>query len=382
MLKTLGQPLRDVLWFFFAGGLLGDLREVRRYKRDGGAEVLFFYKSGMDEQWLGSTVDACPPSMRHAVVINRMKAQPQQQSGEGQYLISQYSLWLLHTQVVVTTATHLAWFSRPRGLRQLVHMPHSLASLHMIYPEHTFDAFDVIFAAGEHHVAEVAAMDQLAGRRERYTPLVGYGKMDILRKQFAAFQEDPLNVNKEFTEILLAPSWGKGNLLETDLSSLVAPLLALGFRVTVRPHPRQVEEPSLAVLTSKFSEDPLFQIEDPATSLQALFRADLMISDYSGVAFEFAFLRERPLIFLDVPKKVLNPHWQVLSLEPIEIALREKVGRVLDPKEMQEVANAAAEMIEDTANWAAAIQALRPTYVAHFEKCATYAVRELQRLLQ
>ena len=35
----------------------------------------------------------------------------------------------------------------------------------------------------------------------------------------------------------------------------------------------------------------------------SLYQSDLMISDWSGVAFEYAFAFNKPVIFCDVPKK-------------------------------------------------------------------------------
>ena len=49
-----------------------------------------------------------------------------------------------------------------------------------------------------------------------------------------------------------------------------------------------------------------------------------MISDWSGISMEYAFTFERSVIFIDVPKKILNPNADDLPLEPIEISIRKK----------------------------------------------------------
>ena len=54
-----------------------------------------------------------------------------------------------------------------------------------------------------------------------------------------------------------------------------------------------------------------------------------MISDWSGISFEYAFTFERQVIFIDVPKKELNPNSSDISLEPIEISARKKIGHVI-----------------------------------------------------
>lgn len=36
--------------------------------------------------------------------------------------------------------------------------------------------------------------------------------------------------------------------------------------------------------------------------------AQVMVTDYSGAAFEYTALHSRPTVFVDLPKKVLNPN--------------------------------------------------------------------------
>ena len=62
-----------------------------------------------------------------------------------------------------------------------------------------------------------------------------------------------------------------------------------------------------------------------------------MISDWSGISFEYAFTFEHPVIFIDVPKKVLNPNSDDISLEPIEISIRDKIGYVISPKNLENI---------------------------------------------
>ena len=64
-------------------------------------------------------------------------------------------------------------------------------------------------------------------------------------------------------------------------------------------------------------------------------KADLMISDWSGVAFEFAFGLEKPVIFIDLPKKINNSDFELYKNIPIEVSLREKIGEVVAPDNLE-----------------------------------------------
>ena len=64
-----------------------------------------------------------------------------------------------------------------------------------------------------------------------------------------------------------------------------------------------------------------------------------MISDWSGISLEYAFTFERPVIFIDVQKKILNKDSGDISLEPIEISIREKIGHVVKPNDLNKISN-------------------------------------------
>ena len=73
-------------------------------------------------------------------------------------------------------------------------------------------------------------------------------------------------------------------------------------------------------------------MEQTIESLNSLLSADIMISDWSGVALEFAFGLERPVLFIDVPAKINNPRFNQIEAIPIEVTIREKIGVILKPK--------------------------------------------------
>ena len=47
-----------------------------------------------------------------------------------------------------------------------------------------------------------------------------------------------------------------------------------------------------------------------------------MISDYSGAALEFAFTFNKPIIFVDVPKKINNKNYEILNITPLEVSIK------------------------------------------------------------
>jgi hypothetical protein len=211
-----------------------------------------------------------------------------------------------------------------------VHMPHSLASLHMIYPPDAFDGYDVLLACGPHHVEEFERLSRWRGLGARRSFEAGYGKLDVLRADPRAGQR-ATPVRDAPASVLLAPSSGEGNVLETIGAELCRALLRQGLVVTVRPHPLLCRPGNEVVgaLLGEFGGDDRFRLESSRDGDGAIFSADVLISDYSGAAMEFAALGPRPIVFVDVPRKVLNPAWADVAGEPVEVALRPELGTVV-----------------------------------------------------
>ena len=87
----------------------------------------------------------------------------------------------------------------------------------------------------------------------------------------------------------------------------------------------------------KFEKNPDFVFETGVIKFDSLNNSVCMISDWSGISLEYAFTFERPVIFIDVPKKILNPNWKDITLEPIETSIRDQIGHVVSPNNLQEI---------------------------------------------
>ena len=102
----------------------------------------------------------------------------------------------------------------------------------------------------------------------------------------------------------------------------------------VRPHPQTLKLNNEKVLEIKntFLVSNRVTLEVDVQGYESLLSSDIMISDWSGVALEFAFGFRKPVIFCDVPKKINNSSYLDLGLEPIENHIRDKIGLIWDTK--------------------------------------------------
>ena len=262
-----------------------------------------------------------------------------------------------------------------------IYIFHSIVSTHTIYRRGAFDHFDSIFCVGPHHVKEIRATEQLYNLKQKNLVACGYGLLDKLQKN------KPVKNQKRYTKdgrkkILIAPSWGKNGLLETNGLELVKILLDAGYHVTVRPHPMTIRKWPKIIKTIKneFKDNTNFEIETDASSFESLYSAYGLISDWSGIGFEYAFVCERPVLYIDVPEKILNVLSKDISLEPIEVAIRNKIGHVIPPNNLEIIPKLIEGLDEYAQSINEQIKDMRSQIVFNIGKSAKIGAEYIQQL--
>ena len=217
-----------------------------------------------------------------------------------------------------------------------VYLFHSMFSIHSYLRKGAIDNYDTIFCVGPHHVNEVRETEKIYELKPKNLVKYGFGRLDTLLQKKENFQVTNSNTRDL---IIIAPSYGDNNLLEKCGIKLIEILLKTNFRVMLRPHLRTLRDSTKLIgsINEKFEKNPNFILEKGDIPFDSYHNSKCMISDWSGISLEYAFIFERPVIFIDVPKKVLNPNSSEISLEPIEISIRKKIGHVVSPNSLEEI---------------------------------------------
>jgi YidC/Oxa1 family membrane protein insertase len=278
--------------------------------------------------------------------------------GEG--LVRTLAFFQLPGPVVVMTMPDLENLYLKRSRAAKVHYAyifHSMNSAHMVYGTRAFDHYDSMLCVGPHHMVELRARESRAGLPARRLFPHGYARLDHL----LATRPDPLPLRTDPTQVLVAPSWGPHGLLETRGVELTRVLVDAGYRVVVRPHPHTVKTAPAAVeaIRQAFGDHDRVALELDVASTRSLFESAVMVSDWSGAALEYAFGVERPVLFVDVPRKVNNPDYLELGVEPLEAVIREDLGRVISPDSLAEAPAVIEALLDTTADYPEHLAELR-----------------------
>jgi len=217
-----------------------------------------------------------------------------------------------------------------------VYLFHSMFSIHSYLRKGAIDNYDTIFCVGPHHMNEIRETEKIYELKPKNLVKFGFGRLDTLLEKKENFQI----TNSDTKDlIIIAPTYGDNNLLEKYGIKLIEILLKSNFRVILRPHLRTLKNSTKLIgsINEKFKKNPNFILEKGDIPFDSYHNSKCMISDWSGISLEYAFIFERPVIFIDVPKKVLNPNSSDISLEPIEISIRKKIGHVVSPNNLEEI---------------------------------------------
>ena len=106
-----------------------------------------------------------------------------------------------------------------------------------------------------------------------------------------------------------------------------------------------------------------------------------MVSDWSGAAIEYAFGLKKPVLFIDVPLKINNQKYQEINIEPIEISIRDEVGKIIGLDEIKNIGRIAKDLIAKKDFYIEKIISAEQERIYNLGKSGKVAANELLRIL-
>ncbi|MBQ5951641.1 MAG: CDP-glycerol glycerophosphotransferase family protein [Lachnospiraceae bacterium] len=208
----------------------------------------------------------------------------------------------LNAAVVLSTTPGLEVYQWKRAPKAswYVHIAHAPSDI-TLYRMFGIDYYDEILLSGDYQVEQVRALEALRSLPAKQIEIVGLPYLDEMAARAFPEGTNPCADPAHETTVLLAPSWGKSAILARYGGRIIEVLLATGYHVIVRPHPQSftAEKELLDQLMRDYPESDRLEWNRDLDNRAVLARSDIMVSDFSGVIFEFALIYERPVIYTD-----------------------------------------------------------------------------------
>ena len=293
----------------------------------------------------------------------------------------------MDADVVVMTMPDLENYHIKRSyLRQdieYVFVQHGVGSNNMGMRKGCVDHFDTVFCAGPHQREEVEQTEAFYKLPAKTLVDVGYPLIDNMRADYQS-REHKVNERKK---ILIAPSWQNDNIVDSCLEEILDSLKGKGYDIIVRPHPQEVRLKAeyMETLKQKYNGGDI-EIQTDFSSNNPILEADLLITDWSGISWEFAFTKQSPILFINTPMKIMNPEYKNIETVPLNILLRDKLGKNLDTDKLDKVPETVAYLLENSDVYHEQIGELVKTYLYNnghsAEVGAKYIIGAIQKKIQ
>ncbi len=261
---------------------------------------------------------------------------------------------------------------------EYVYIDHGLGSDNMLLREGALDHFDTVYCCGAHIVEEIKALCALRGiEPPTRTVEVGFPYLDALTEMYRQMPQK----EKPKKQILIAPSHQPGNILESCIDKMLDELLPLDCKIIVRPHPQALRRTPAVIenLIAKYGQYPQEQLEIQTdfSSNDTVYESDLLITDWSGIAYEFSFATLKPSLFINTPMKVINPNWQQIDVQPVDFKLRKALGAELVPDGLDGMGETVRAILAQPEKSSAQIAALKEETLYNLGKSSRAAGKYL-----
>lgn len=262
---------------------------------------------------------------------------------------------------------------------EYIFISHGIGSNNLTMRKGSTDHYDSILATDKYQYEEYKKTDEVYHLKPRKIIKCGYPLLDDM---ITDYKKSKQKSSKRKT-IMVAPSWQKDNIIDLCLDEILQSLKGKDYDIIVRPHPQHVRH--MKELFEKMKEDYAgtnITIQTDFANTDSIFNSDILITDWSGIAHEYCFTTEKPLIFIDTPMKIMNPEYKKIKIEPYEIWVRKIVGEVVKVKDAKNIDKTVDKMLKDYKKYQKAIVKLRNDAVYNLGDSATVGAEYIINCVQ
>jgi len=278
--------------------------------------------------------------------------------GEGNKAFAYLNFLSAEVVLMTTPGLDVYQLKRAKTVKHYSHVIHGVSDA-TTYRLFGLDYFDSVLLTGDYQGDDIRLLEKQRGLPEKQLFTVGCSYLDEYSNKI---KNIPPEENHPFT-VLLSPSWGPSALLTRYGEKLLDPLSVSGWRVIIRPHPQsqKSEKEMLERLQTRYKNSGNFVWDFERENIFSLSKADIMISDFSGIIFDYMFLRDKPVLYVnrDFDKRIYDADdldhelWQFKTLREAGIALQEadfpKITEIITNAKDSETLSAARKKALDTA---------------------------------
>lgn len=252
----------------------------------------------------------------------------------------------LNATILLSTTPGLDVYQwkRSKDVSYYVHMLHGANEV-AGYRMFGVDYYDALMLSGEYQVRDVRYLESIRHLPAKDLVKIGVPYMDEMAQRLKVNPTIPVHERT----VLLAPSWGESAILKKYGKKMIDVLLETGYHIIIRPHPQSfsAEKELMESMMKAYPDSEQLEWNRDNDNFEVLKRADILISDFSGVIFDFALVYDKPVIYADTEFDkspydawwLETPYWTFTALP--------RIGQKLTPENMDTLKEMIDSCLED-----------------------------------
>ncbi|MBO4311295.1 MAG: CDP-glycerol glycerophosphotransferase family protein, partial [Lachnospiraceae bacterium] len=245
------------------------------------------------------------------------------------------------------------------------------------------DHYDTIFLPNKTQKEEILECEEKYNLNKKNLVECGYF---ILDDMIEAYENKKISsASKDKKTILIAPSWQEDNIVDNCLDELLDILCNSDYHIIIRPHPQHVrhKRDMLEKLKIKHENNPNVEVQLDFSPTDTVWKADILITDWSDISMEYAFCTNKPVLFINTPMKIQNPDYKEIDIVPINIKIRDSLGQSVDLDNLDKVLEIIDNLINKSDYYAETIDEFKKEQVYNIGHSAEVGGRYIiERLLE
>ena len=264
--------------------------------------------------------------------------------GEGNKAYAKLNMMKADICLSTTPGLDVYQWKRSKNVRYYVHIPHEVGEM-TGYRMFGIDYYDAILLTGEFQEGNIRKLESLRGLDKKEMKVVGSTYMDALLERL----KNSSRAENDKITVLVAPSWGESSILNRYGEKFLRQLKNTDYKIIIRPHPQsRIADPKLLdSLQQQFPDNGNWSWNYDNDNFEVLNEADILISDFSGVMFDFALVFGKPIIYADthMDRSPYDSCW--IDELPWRWSVLPKIGRQLKEEDFGRIREVVYETINN-----------------------------------
>lgn len=207
--------------------------------------------------------------------------------------ITKLNIMNAHICLSTTPGLEVYQWKRSKYTDEYVHIWHA-ASSGIMYRMFGIDWYDTLLLPGDFIEENIRKLEKMRHMPAKRMIRAGLPHFDMMAQEVRSRTFEKADT----TTVLVAPTWGVNSLFNQMGDEFIDELIATGYNIVIRPHPQSytAEADLIARLKDKYPESEHLHWNSDNDNINVLGSSDILISDFSGVVYDYAIIFDKPVI--------------------------------------------------------------------------------------